>query len=175
VVARDGASCWGQRGVVVDADHVLVADLGIGCCAALCCQLWKTAVGLPARGGRANARVALGRGLAAGPLCLAQCCRYANGSAGLVDALVPLQRQLCGAGRRGRDVHGGVDCRAVGRVLHRLAVGVVLVGRVLRDGSRSGELGCHGGLVVEDDYGRRGSRDVLYVSQGVVGLIREQR
>lgn len=148
MVARDGASGGRQRGVVVDADHVLVADLRAWCCAAVGWAMGKSTVDLPAAVGRTNAGIKLWWRLAGGFLSLAQGCWYANSSAGLVDALVPLQRQLCCAGRCGRDVHGCVGCRAVRGVLRRLAVCVVLVGRVLlRDGRRSRELGCHGGWI----------------------------
>lgn len=64
-----------------------------------------------------------------------------------------VERQVCGARRCGRHVHGGVDGGAIGRVLARLAIGVMLIGRVLRNRcrSRSGESGGHGGC---DRYGR---------------------
>lgn len=99
VVASDG-TCYGRHGhLVVDALHVLVVDLRDWSLAAICRDARKTTVDLPSAVGRAVARVDLRwRRLAAGLLSLAQGRRYANGGAGLVDALVPLQRQLCCAG-----------------------------------------------------------------------------
>jgi hypothetical protein len=101
VVARDGASRGRERRVVVDADHVLVADLRAGSHNTLRRGLGKAAVDLPAAVGGTDARVGLGRGLAAGLLRLAQRRWYADGGAGLVDALMPLQRQLGCAGGGG--------------------------------------------------------------------------
>lgn len=95
VVARNGACRRRHWHVVVDALHVRVAN---GRCAAISRDARKPAIDLPAAVGRTCTRVDLGRGLAAGLLCLPQRCRDANGCAGLVDALVPLQRKLCCAG-----------------------------------------------------------------------------
>jgi hypothetical protein len=101
VVARNGASRGRERSVVVDADHVLVADLRARSHTAIRRELGEAAVDLPAAIGGADARVGLGWGLAARLLRLAQRSWYADGSAGLVDALMPLQRQLGCAGRGG--------------------------------------------------------------------------
>jgi hypothetical protein len=64
-------------------------------------------------------------------------------------------------------------CRAVGRVLRRLAVGVVLVGRMLRDCSRGGELGGHGGSF--DGCEARVSCYTVLQGDKAVELIRAER
>ena len=92
----------------------------------------------------------LGRRLAGGPLGLAQGSWDADGGSGLVDALVAGQRQLGVARRGGRDICGSVEARVGGRELGiiRLAVGMVLVGLVLRECSRGGESRGHVGWEV---------------------------
>jgi hypothetical protein len=170
VVARNGSGGRGHGYVVVDAVHVLVADLRTGCRHAVGRKLRDATIDLPAAVGRADARVELWRRLAAGLLRPPQGSGYADGSAGLVDALVSLQRQVCGARRGGRDVHWGVGSGAVGRVLHRLAVGVLLVGCVLRNGSRGRELGGHVGS--SDDARRQQQKGTAESAVGRPVIIR---
>jgi hypothetical protein len=84
--------------------HVLVADLRDWSAAAIAGRdACEPGVEVPVAVWGADARVDLGRRLARGPLCLPERSGHANGGAGLVDALVPLQRQLvcAGAGRGG--------------------------------------------------------------------------
>lgn len=81
--------------------------------------------------------------------------------------------ELRGARRRGRDVCGRGGARGSGRVVSGLAVGVVLVGWVLRDGGRGGEGGghvggCRGGRV----GGARARLKGCYMLPGAVAAIR---
>jgi hypothetical protein len=149
MVPSNGACNGGHGDVVVGAVHVLIPDLG-GWCRAAIVGAGKAAVDGPAATGRAADRVEFGRRLLGRVLCSSQGSGDANGSLERADASVILQRALDVMGRCGRDVHGRVECRAGGRVLGRLFVGMVVVGGMLGDGGRGRELGGHGGEWVED-------------------------
>lgn len=142
MVARDGASNGRHGTVVVETLQILVANLRNRCGGTVVGASEGT-IDIPATVGRADARVDLGWRLAARLLSLPQRRGYADCCAGLVDALVARERQVCGARRGRRDVGGRVHGGARGRVLTRLAVCVLLVGCVLRDGSRGRVGGSH--------------------------------
>lgn len=132
MVACDWPSDGRQWFGVVEALHVLVANLRAGSRAALICDPPKCSR-RPCLVGRADARVYLWRRPAAGLLRLAQRSGYPDGGPGLVDALMAGEGQMCGARGGRRDVGGRVQARVCGRVLRvcrvcRLAVCVVLVG-----------------------------------------------
>jgi hypothetical protein len=157
VVSSNGTSDGRQRFGVVEALHIFVANLRYGCCAALVRDPAMGTAGCPAVVGGVGGRVDLGRRLAAWPLCLPQCCGYADGCSGLVDALMAGERQLLrGARGCGGDVRGRVYRSVGGRVLrlHRLAVCVLFVRCVvLRDRSRHGESRGHDSWGTRETFG----------------------
>jgi hypothetical protein len=140
VVARNGTRDGRHGQLIVDAVHVLVVHLRDRCACAIS-RARKAAVDSPSAVWRSTCRVVFGWRLFGGALCPSKRSGDAQGLLGGTDRGVVLHQVVRVARRGGRDVHG----RACGRVLRRLSVCVLLVRRmVCGNGSRRGELGCHG-------------------------------
>lgn len=152
--------------MAVEALHVFVANVRARSGAAVVGNPTKAGADRPCVACRVGGGILLGRRLAGGPLGLAQGSWDTDGCSGLVDTLVASKRQLCVAGRGGRDICGSVEARVCGRDLCivGLAVGMLLVGLVLWECSRGGESRGHvGGEVAQREAGSgemRGAREV---------------
>lgn len=148
VVASNGAGNGRHGHLVVDAVHVLVVDLrnwGID----TTIGAWEAAVDSPSAVWRSACRVVLGRRL---PEVGAPKHRGdSEGLLGRASGLVIFQEVVDVARRGWRDVHGG----ASRRVLCRLPVRMVLVGRVVGGHSSRGPKLCgHGSVCSGQGVGR---------------------
>lgn len=149
VVASNGAGNGRHGHLVVDAVHVFVVDLR-NWRVDTTVRAWEAAVDSPSAVWRSACRVVLRRRLL--EVGAPERCGDSESLLGRAGSLVIFQEVVDVARRGRRDVHG----RASGRVLCRLSVRVVLVGRVVgRHSSRGPKLGCHGCVCSGQVVGRR--------------------